>query len=204
MVQSTQQKYLTAIVQRNKQEKEFFKGFVEDYCDVLKELKGNKDQLAQQRYENEQIKTMRGDPIAHHKCLQELTEIRARLSEEDLNLMAEILRLKEEKAALGQENRELMREKLAMKRRLAEVEELLAEKGTQLEFAQKELTQTTSQFAGLQSSLKMFEEKNKKLVVDNQEYVNQIIQMKESRAQLMNDCLSGKMNSEVRNSYKGV
>ena len=45
-------------------EKEFFKGFIEDYCDVLKELKVNKDQLAQQRAENEQIKTMRGDPIA--------------------------------------------------------------------------------------------------------------------------------------------
>ena len=35
----------------------------------------------------------------------------------------------EAKALLGQENRELKREKLAMERRLAEVEELLAEKG---------------------------------------------------------------------------
>ena len=43
----------------------------------------------------------------------------------------------------------------------------------------------------------MFEQKNKKLVTDNQEYVKQIIEMKESRAQMMNDCLSGKMSSEV-------
>lgn len=75
-----------------------------------------------------------------------------------------------------------MREKTAMKRRLAEVEDLLVEKGNNLEVAQKELQQTMSQFAGLQSSLTMFEEKNKKLVTDNQEYVNQIIHMKESRA----------------------
>jgi hypothetical protein len=31
---------------------------------VLKELKDNKDWLAQQRAENEQIKTMKGDPVA--------------------------------------------------------------------------------------------------------------------------------------------
>ena len=92
--------------------------------------------------------------------------------------MSEILKLKEEKAALSQENRELLREKLAMKRRLAEVEEILADKGTLLELAQKELQQTY----GMQSSLSMLEEKNRKLVADNQEYVNQMIQMKESRA----------------------
>ena len=43
----------------------------------------------------------------------------------------------------------------------------------------------------------MYEEKNKKLMSDNQEYVKQMISMKESRAQLMNDCLSGKMNPEL-------
>ena len=43
----------------------------------------------------------------------------------------------------------------------------------------------------------MFEEKNKKLVADNQEYVKQMIAMKESRAQLMNDCLSGNLTAEV-------
>ena len=43
----------------------------------------------------------------------------------------------------------------------------------------------------------MFEEKNKKLLTDNQEYVKQMISMKESRAELMNDCLSGKFTSEV-------
>ena len=53
MVQATQQHYLTEIIQRNKQEKEFFKGFVEDYGAVLKELRDNKDWLAQQRAENE-------------------------------------------------------------------------------------------------------------------------------------------------------
>jgi len=39
-----------------------------------------------------------------------------------------------------------MREKLAMERRLAEVEELLAEKGNGLEQAQLELENTRSQF----------------------------------------------------------
>lgn len=53
MVMATQQKYLNDIVQRNKQEKEFFEGFVEDYRSVLKELKDNKYWLAQQRAENE-------------------------------------------------------------------------------------------------------------------------------------------------------
>ena len=43
----------------------------------------------------------------------------------------------------------------------------------------------------------MFEEKNKKLLADNQEYVKQMISMKESRAELMNDCLSGKFTTEV-------
>jgi len=38
------------------------------------------------------------------------------------------------------------------------------------------------QFEGMQSALTMFEEKNKKLATDNQEYVKQIITMKESRA----------------------
>ena len=49
MVMATQQKYLDEIVKRNKQEKEFFEGFVDDYRSVLKELKDNKDWLAQQQ-----------------------------------------------------------------------------------------------------------------------------------------------------------
>ena len=48
----------------------------------------------------------------------------------------------------------------------------------------------------MKSALVMFEEKNKKLVADNQEYVKQMIAMRESRAQLMNDCLSGRLTSE--------
>lgn len=59
---------------------------------------------------------------------------------------------------------------------------------------------TLSQFQGMKSALIMFEEKNKKLMGDNQEYVKQMIAMKESRAQLMNDCLSGKMNADVSNN----
>ena len=51
----------------------------------------------------------------------------------------------------------------------------------------------------MKSALIMYEEKNKKLIADNQEYVKQMISMKESRGQLMNDCLSGKMNPEVSN-----
>ena len=89
---------MNAIIQRNKQEKEFFKGFIEDYCDVLKELKVNKDQLAQQRAENEQIKTMRGDPIALQKCREELANLRSRMSENDLNIVTDKLQITEEKA----------------------------------------------------------------------------------------------------------
>ena len=75
-----------------------------------------------------------------------------------------------------------MREKLAMERRLAEVEELLADKGNRLESAERELDSVSTQFEGMKSSLLMFEEKNRKLMADNQEYVKQMIAMKESRA----------------------
>ena len=51
----------------------------------------------------------------------------------------------------------------------------------------------------MQSALQIFEEKSKKLMTDNQEYVKQMIAMKESRAQLMNDCLSGKISQDVSN-----
>ena len=197
MVQKTQQKYLTEVVKRNKQEKEFFKGFVEDYCAVLKELKDNKDWLAQQRAENEQIKTMKGDPIALKKAREELNNLRGQVSQNDLNIVTDRLQLTEAKAQLGQENRELMREKLAMERRLTEVEELLTDKGNRLEQAEKELESTQSQFQGMKSALIMYEEKNKKLMADNQEYVKQMISMKESRANLMNDVLSGQINSEA-------
>jgi len=54
-----------------------------------------------------------------------------------------------------------------LQRRLAEVEELLVEKGNRLEQATRELTETTSQFQGLKSSLIMYEEKNRKLESDN-------------------------------------
>ena len=47
MVQATQQKYLGEIIKRNKQEKEFFEGFVADYCAILKELKDSKEMLTQ-------------------------------------------------------------------------------------------------------------------------------------------------------------
>ena len=77
MLKKTQQHYLGEIVRRNKQEKEFFKGFVEDYTAVLKELKENKDWLAAQRAENEQIKTMKGDPIALKKAREELAKLKS-------------------------------------------------------------------------------------------------------------------------------
>lgn len=95
MVQATQQRYLTEIVQRNKQEKEFFKGFVEDYCAILKELKDNKDLLAQQRAENEQIKTMKGDPIALKNCRAELAKLKGQVSQNDLNIVTDKLQLTE-------------------------------------------------------------------------------------------------------------
>jgi len=75
------------------------------------------------------LKTTKGDPIALKKALEELTKLRRRLSQNDLDIVTDRLELTEAKALLGQENRELKREKLAMERRLAEVEELLAEKG---------------------------------------------------------------------------
>ena len=102
---------------------------------MLKELKVNKDQLAQQRAENEQIKTMRGDPIALQKCREELANLRSRMSENDLNIVTDKLQITEEKAQLGQKNRELEREKLVMQRRLAEVEGLLVDKNNKLEQA---------------------------------------------------------------------
>ena len=37
------------------------------------------------------------------------------------------------------------------------------------------------------------EEKNKKLIEDNSQYVKQMIEMKENRARFMNDFLSGKI-----------
>ena len=54
----------------------------------------------------------------------------------------------------------------------------------------------------MKSALIMSEEMNKKLKADNQEYVKQIISMKESRAQLMNDCLSGKLSAEMGESIR--
>ena len=71
---------------------------------------------------------MRGDPIALQKAQQELANLRSRLSEKDLNMVAEILKLTEEKASLGQENRELTRDKIAMQRRVNEAEDKLTEK----------------------------------------------------------------------------
>jgi len=97
MVQATQAKYLSAIIKRNKEEKEFFKGFVEDYCAVLRELKENKDWLAQQRAENEQIKTMKGDPIALKKAKEELENLKSKMGQNDLNLATQHLELSETK-----------------------------------------------------------------------------------------------------------
>ena len=76
MVSEKQSWYLSEIVKRNKQEKEFFIGFVDDYRTVLKELKDNKDWLAQQRAENDKIKTTKGDPIALQKCREELANLK--------------------------------------------------------------------------------------------------------------------------------
>ena len=98
MVMKTQQKYLTQIIQRNKQEKEFFKGFIEDYCAVLKELKDNKEWLAQQKAENEQIKTMKGDPIALKRAREELAKLKSMASQNDLNIVTDKLQLTEAKA----------------------------------------------------------------------------------------------------------
>ena len=101
VLQETQQKYLHSIVERNRQEKEFFKGFVEDYCAVLKELKDNKDWLAQQRAENESIKTTKGDPIALKKCREELANLRSQVSAEDLKIVTDRLELTQAKAKLS-------------------------------------------------------------------------------------------------------
>lgn len=57
------------------------------------------------------------------------------MSQQDLNEVTDKLQLTEAKALLGQENRELQRKNLAMQRRLAEVEEILMEKGNKLDQA---------------------------------------------------------------------
>lgn len=49
----TQNYYLQAVVQRNKEEKEFFKNFVDDYFFVLQELKETKKELKSIHVENE-------------------------------------------------------------------------------------------------------------------------------------------------------
>ena len=49
----------------------------------------------------------------------------------------------------------------------------------------------------MHTTLAMYEEKSRKLGVDNKEYVKQIISMKGNRAQMMNECMTGRMNSDV-------
>lgn len=65
---------------------------------MLKELKDNKDWLAQQRAENEQIKTMKGDPVALQKAREELANLKSQVSQQDLNEVTDKLQLTEAKA----------------------------------------------------------------------------------------------------------
>ena len=52
-IQKTHNYYLQSVVQRNKEEKEFFKNFVDDYFFVLQELKETKKELKNLHIENE-------------------------------------------------------------------------------------------------------------------------------------------------------
>jgi len=51
------------IDQRNREEKEFFKNFVNDYFFVLQELKKKEKEVLALKIENDQIRTKHGDPV---------------------------------------------------------------------------------------------------------------------------------------------
>ena len=50
------------------------------------------------------------------------------------------------------------------------------------------------------TTLDSYDAKNRKLQTDNKEYVQQIISMKENRAQIMNDAMTGRLTSDVSTS----
>ena len=71
------QGYLNQINSRNKDEKEFFKSFVSDYHYVLSELKECKRELSIAKIENDQIKTLKGDPVLLRKTQEELDKVKS-------------------------------------------------------------------------------------------------------------------------------
>ena len=105
----TQNNYLEAVVQRNKEEKEFFKNFIDDYFFVLQELKETKKELKSVNAENEQIKLSKGDPVLLRKVKAELDRIKGQASQEQLDTATQMLNLTEARAVLAERNRELER-----------------------------------------------------------------------------------------------
>ena len=80
-VLNLQKDYLQAIAKRNKEEKEFFKQFVDDYYSVLVELKSTQTTLRHKKVELEQIKDLKGDPISERKAKEELANIKNQISQ---------------------------------------------------------------------------------------------------------------------------
>ena len=76
----TQNNYLEAVVQRNRDEKEFFKNFIDDYFFVLQELKETKKDLKSANAENDQMKSMKGDPVLLRKTKAELERLKGQAS----------------------------------------------------------------------------------------------------------------------------
>ena len=139
------------------------------------------------------MRDLKGDPIRERKTREELLSIKNKISQQDQQNVNDKLALTEAMSKLGNENRELIREKNILNKRLEECETLLTQKSYALDKSLQDLDQIQDQFSGMQSSLLILEEKNKKLTEDNGEYVKQMIDMKESRARFMNDFISGKI-----------
>ena len=135
----TQNNYLEAVVQRNKEEKEFFKNFIDDYFFVLQELKETKKELKSVNAENEQIKLSKGDPVLLRKVKAELDRIKGQASQEQLDTATQMLNLTEARAVLAERNRELERLLFNQQTRCDEAEQLLKVKGEALEKVEAEL-----------------------------------------------------------------
>ena len=141
----TQNNYLEAVVQRNKDEKEFFKNFIDDYFFVLQELKETKKDLKSANAENDQMKSMKGDPVLLRKTKAELERLKGQASQEQLDTATQMLNLTEARAVLAERNRELERLLFNQQTRCDEAERICREKGEELDEVKEELNQIKSE-----------------------------------------------------------
>ena len=177
-----QSNYVTQIDQRNREEKEFFKNFVNDYLIILQELKKKEKDVLNLRIENDQIRTKHGDPIKLRQVTEELQMYKSKEQMNDLDQVTQTLQLTQEKAKLSEINRDLERQLEVHKQKCQEYELILTEKANVLESVQKELAIHKAEGSGTESRLLMLEERNTRLKEDNNNLVKQMIKMKESRA----------------------